>query len=78
VLSVIRSGAFIRFEGLYEGFLPARLMPDDYYELNELESALVGRRTGMAFRLADLAQVRVSGIDEARGRIDVVLAGDSV
>ncbi len=76
VLSLIRSGAFIRFEGLYEGFLPARLMPDDYYELNELESALVGRRTGMAFRLADLVQVRVSGIDEARGRIDVVLAGE--
>jgi ribonuclease R len=76
VLSLIRSGAFIRFEGLYEGFLPARLMPDDYYELNELESALVGRRTGAAFRLADLVQVRVSGIDEARGRIDVVLADD--
>lgn len=76
VLSLIRSGAFIRFEGLYEGFLPARLMPNDYYELNELESALVGRRTGAAFRLADFVQVRVSGIDEARGRIDVVLVDD--
>lgn len=76
LLSVIRSGAFVRFERLYEGFLPARLMPDDYYELNDLESALVGRRTGAAFRLADLVQVRVTGIDEARGRIDVVLADD--
>jgi len=76
VLSLIRSGAFVRFEGLYEGFLPVRLLLDDYYELNELESALVGRRTGAAFRLADLVQVRVTAIDEARGRIDVVLAGD--
>jgi exoribonuclease R len=36
----------------------------------------VGRRTGAAFRLADLVEVRVTGIDEARGRIDVVLAHD--
>ena len=71
IVSLVRTGAFVLFEQLHEGFLPARLLPGDYYELNELESAMVGRRTGAAFRLADVIEVRVTGVDEARGRVDV-------
>ncbi len=37
----------------YEGFLPARLLHGDYYDLNETETALVGRRHGHAIRLGD-------------------------
>ena len=41
---VIRSGAFVSFGGelgdVYEGFLPARRMPGDYFELNATETAL--------------------------------------
>ena len=66
------AGAFVLFEQLYEGFLPARELPGDYYELNELESALVGRRTGEAYRLADIVSIRVVGVDEARGKVDLV------
>ncbi len=73
ILSLVRSGAFVLFDDLYQGFLAARDLPGDYYELNELETALVGRRTGSAYRLADLVTVRVKRIDEARGKIDVEL-----
>ncbi len=74
IMGFVGSGAFVLFDRLYEGFLPARALPDDYYELNDQETALVGRRTGRAFRLADLLPIQVSQIDAARGRVDLVPA----
>ena len=48
VSGLVGGGAFVRFGGeladAYEGFLPARLLHGDYYDLNETETALVGRR----------------------------------
>jgi len=76
ILGLVRSGAFVLFDGLYQGFLAARDLPGDYYELNDMETALVGRRSGGAYRLADLVTVRVKNVDEARGKIDVELAGE--
>lgn len=74
IVGFVGAGAFILFDGVFEGFLPARDMPGDYYELNDLESAMVGRKTGRAYRLADMLSVRVSEVDEARGRVDLELA----
>ncbi|HEY5977690.1 MAG TPA: RNB domain-containing ribonuclease [Solirubrobacterales bacterium] len=75
VSGTIRSGAFVSFGGklgdVYEGFLPARRVPDDFFELNETETALVGRRTGRAFRLGDPISVRVGGVEAPRGRVDL-------
>ena len=74
ILSLVHAGAFVLFNDLYQAFLPARALPGDYYELNEAGTALVGRRTGEAYRLADQLSVQVTGIDEARGRVDAVPA----
>ena len=78
VSGVIRSGAFIAFGGelgdVYEGFLPARRMPGDFYELNATETALVGRRdSGRVLRLGDPVSVTVSGVEAPRGRVDLDL-----
>jgi ribonuclease R len=78
VSGVIRSGAFVAFGGelgdVYEGFLPARRMPGDYYALNETETALVGRRdSGRVLRLGDPVSVTVSGVEAPRGRVDLNL-----
>ncbi|HEX3734620.1 MAG TPA: RNB domain-containing ribonuclease [Solirubrobacterales bacterium] len=79
VSGVIRAGAFVSFGGelgdVYEGMLPARRMPGDYFELDRAEVALVGRRSGSTLRLGDPISVRVSGVDAARGRVDLELAG---
>ena len=54
IVGLVSKGAFIRFgdEG-FEGFLPARRLRD-WYELNEEETALIGRtraaRCGSATR----------------------------
>ena len=73
IVSFVHAGAFVLFDRLYQGFLPARALPGDFYELDELESALVGRRTGAAFRLADLVTVRVTAVDQTRGKVDLEL-----
>jgi ribonuclease R len=76
ILSLTRRGMFVLFERLFQGYLSTSELPRDYYELNELETALVGRRSGLAYKLADLVRVRVVAIDEARGRVDLALADD--
>ena len=72
---MIRSGAFVAFGGelgdVYEGFLPARRMPGDYFELNATETALRGRDAGSVLRLGDPVSVRVTGVEAARGRADL-------
>ncbi len=45
IVGMIGSGLFVRFGEVFEGFLPARRLPGDYFELNELGTALVGQAT---------------------------------
>jgi ribonuclease R len=54
--------------------LPVRRMRDDWWELNEEETMLVGTRSGRALRLGDAVRVRVAGIDAPRGRVDLTRA----
>jgi hypothetical protein len=68
---------FVLFDRLFQGYLSTRELPRDYYDLNELETVLGGRRSGYAYKVADVIPVRVMAIDEARGRVDLTLAGSS-
>jgi ribonuclease R len=74
VVGVIGAGAFVAFgeDGEFEGMLPVRRMRDDWWELNEHETALIGVRRGGALRLGDPVAVRVGGIDAPRGRVDLL------
>jgi ribonuclease R len=74
IIGAIGSGLFIRFGEVFEGYLPARRLPGDYFELNELGTALVGRRGGGTFRLGDPIRVRVEKIERYEGKIEIGLA----
>jgi ribonuclease R len=78
VSGVIRSAAFVAFRGelgdVYEGMLPARRLPGEYYQLDPAEVALVGRQSGARVHLGDPISVRVAGVDAARGRAELDLA----
>jgi ribonuclease R len=74
ITSVIPSGLFARFGEVFEGFLPARRLPGDYFELNEVATALVGRRGGGRYRLGDPIGVRVERIDKPTGKVEIALA----
>jgi ribonuclease R len=71
ITGLIGSGLFARFGDVFEGFLPARRLHGDYFELNELGTALVGRRGGGTFRLGDPIQVRVESIDRTEGKVEL-------
>ncbi len=74
VLSLTRRGMFVLFDRLFQGYLPVSELPRDEYRLNELETALEGRRTGRSYKLADRLQIRVTAVDAVRGRVDLALA----
>jgi ribonuclease R len=78
IVGAIGSGVFVRFDGLFEGFLPARRLPGDYFELNPLGTALVGRRGGRAYRLGEGISVRVDRIEKIpEGKVSLTLADHS-
>jgi ribonuclease R len=60
---------------VFEGYLPARRIPGDYFELNTLGTALAGRRGGRTFRLGDPIRVLVEEIRRWEGKVELSPAG---
>jgi len=71
ISGAIPSGIFVRFGDVFEGYVPARRLPGDYFELNELATALVGRRGGRTYRLGDRIDVRVADIRRSEGKVEL-------
>ncbi len=60
ISGVTRSGLFVRLlETGADGFIPASTIGDDYFRHVEEMQALVGDRTGEAFRIGDTVKVRL-------------------
>jgi ribonuclease R len=75
VVGLVGGGAFVRFgEEGFEGFLPARTLRGEWWDLNEQGTALVGERTGKTVRLGDPVSVSVRRVEAPRGRVDLVPA----
>jgi ribonuclease R len=74
ITGAIGSGIFVRFDGVFEGYVPARKLPGEYFELDPLGVALVGRRSGRAYRLGDEISVRVDRIRRHEGKVELDLA----
>ena len=71
VSGVIGAGAFIAFDG-YEGLLGVRRLRGEWWELNALETMLVGADSDKRIRLGDEVTVQVEKVDAARGRVDLL------
>ena len=74
ITGAIGSGIFVRFDGVFEGYVPARRLPGDYFELNPLGTALVGRRGGSAYRLGDPIDVKVAELKRWEGKVELAPA----
>jgi ribonuclease R len=70
VVGLIEAGAFVRFDGVFEAFLPARLWRGERAALDPLGVSMVAR-SGSRLRLGDGVSVAVESIDRPRGRIAV-------
>jgi ribonuclease R len=75
IVGMIASGLFIRFGDVFEGYLPARRLAGDYFELNDLGTAMSGRRAGGTYRLGDSIKVLVEKIEKAEGKVELSHAG---
>jgi ribonuclease R len=75
IIGMIGSGLFIRFGEVFEGYLPVRRLGGDYFELNDLGTAMAGRRGGRAYRLGDSIEVLVEQIEKPEGKVELSPAG---
>jgi ribonuclease R len=78
MVGLIPSGLFVRFGEVFDGFVPARRLADDYFELNALATALIGRRGGRRYRLGDPIEVLVHEIRRTEGKVELVPASAGV
>jgi ribonuclease R len=71
-ITAVKSNGFrVRLKDVYvEGYVYAGRMEDDYYELSDKESAMVGKKTGRTFRLGESLDVILVESDPERRRID--------
>ncbi len=73
IIGLIGAGLFVRFGEVFEGLLPARKLPGEYFELNPTGTAMTGRRSGRGYRLGDPIKVRVESIASSEGKVELAL-----
>ncbi len=74
ITGVTSFGLFVEIEEtLVEGLVSLSSLKEDDYIYDEPAHRVVGVRTGRVYRLGDRVRVKVVGIDEERGKIDLEL-----
>ncbi|MCM1028377.1 MAG: ribonuclease R [Pseudoflavonifractor sp.] len=77
ISSVTEWGLYVELDdNMCEGLVPVRDLPGDYYDFDERNYALVGRRTGVRYRLGDKVKVQVARCDLAKKMLDFALLDD--
>jgi ribonuclease R len=71
VVGLVGAGAFVAFGDGFEGFLPARKLRGDWWELNEVGTILIGEESGSTIRIGDVVRVVVRKIEAPRGRVEL-------
>ena len=79
IIGLIGSGLFVRFGEVFEGFLPARRLPGEFFELNPTgDGARRAAAPGARYRLGDPIEVRVESIARAEGKVELALGETAV
>ena len=74
ITGVIGSGLFVRFGEVFEGYVPVRKLPGDWFEINEVGTALRGQRSKQTYRVGDGMAVRVSDVRRHEGKVELAPA----
>ncbi len=75
IVGLVGGGLFIRFDDVFEGFLPSRRLGQGRLEVSPLGTALHARN-GRRFRLGERLSVRIDRVDVPRRRVDLGPGGD--
>lgn len=77
VSGVTEFGLYVEVkENLCEGMVPLRSLLDDYYEFDERNYCLVGRRFRKRYALGDEVRIRVERANLERRQLDFALVGE--
>lgn len=77
ISGVTEWGLYVELDAnLCEGLVPVRDLADDYYDFDEKNYSLVGRRHGNRYRLGDKVKVKVARANLERKQLDFVLIDD--
>lgn len=75
ISGVINYGIFVELNDiLVEGMIHVRNMDDDYYEYDQKNYTLIGRRTGRRLRLGDSISVKVLSVNPENREIDFIFS----
>lgn len=75
ISGVVNYGIFVELKDtLVEGMVHVRNMDDDYYEFDQRNYTLIGRRHGRRLRLGDRVRVKVLSVNPEQSEIDFMLA----
>ena len=73
---VTRAGLFVRLsESGADGFVPAAHLGDEYFSFDEAALAMIGTRTGTAYRLGDTVEVRLVEAAPVAGALRFEIVG---
>ncbi|MBD3333708.1 ribonuclease R [candidate division GN15 bacterium] len=75
ITGVTGYGFFVRLDELgVEGLVRVSTIDDDYYQFDEKNYQLIGRRSKKAYRLGSTIEVGVARVDKAHNELDLYLA----
>lgn len=64
-------------DNMCEGLVPVRDLADDYYDLDEKNHCLVGRRHNNRYRLGDMVKVKVARANLDKKQLDFAMVSDT-
>lgn len=77
VSGVTEWGLYVELtDNMCEGLVPVRDLPGDYYDFDEKNYSLVGRRTGVRYRLGDKVKVQIARASLENKILDFALLDD--
>lgn len=78
ISSVTGFGFFVELPNTVEGLVRAESLKNDYYEFDEKNYMLIGRRSGIAFTLGDSVKVKLVSADKITGKIEFIITEGGV
>ena len=77
ISSVTKWGMYVELPNTVEGLVHVNDLTDDYYEFDEDNLALIGRRTKAIYKIGDIVKVTVAAASKEERTIDFQLVGMS-
>lgn len=73
ISSITNWGIYVTLDNTVEGLVRFDDMKDDYYDIDELNARIVGRRVGNVYQMGDLVEVRLIDVNTEKRQISFKL-----